>query len=161
MPVPYTRDAVKALRHAAATNISAAEIQQLFGWDAAKLTRVCRTHEIDIVDIRGCASLAASECVAPPLDSSPCIASPLDAILARLTERQAQIFRALQPHADGRWFTTAWIANRIGVDSRISGIRDSVKGLGRKLERMEAQYQIEDKSGPWGGFRLVTDKAST
>lgn len=158
MPIPYTRDAVKALRHAEATNVPVAEILELFGWDAATLTRVCRRHEIDLVDARGSAAAAASQGATPAAPRRP--VSPHDYILSRLTERQAQIFRALQPHADGRWFTAAVIGQRIGVKTaRAYGIRDSVKGLGRRLERMEAEYQIEDRKGPHGGFRLVTEKA--
>lgn len=61
--VPYTRDTVKALRFAAAKNVPAAEILDSFGWDAAMLARVCRTHGIDLIIARP----ADSAVVAPTL----------------------------------------------------------------------------------------------
>lgn len=64
--VPYTRDAVKALRFAAAKDVPAAEILDSFGWDAAMLTRVCRTHGIDLIIARPTRT-ADSAVVAPTL----------------------------------------------------------------------------------------------
>lgn len=51
MAIPYTPEAVAALRHAAAKNIPAIEVQQQLGWDGAFLARVCQKHKIDIAGI--------------------------------------------------------------------------------------------------------------
>lgn len=48
MRVPYTPDAVKAIRHAANDGQSRGDVQVAFGWDAGMLDRVCRQHGIEL-----------------------------------------------------------------------------------------------------------------
>lgn len=150
MPMPYTRDAVKALRHAATTNTPLSEVQQYLGWDTATIARRCKDHGIDLL-IPLTTALGARDVPPAPMT--------LDLILSKLTPRQAQIFSVLQPHADGEWFSAAKIAKRLGGDMTRKKVRAGIAGLDRRLDRMDADYQVETRMGAGGGFRLVTDKA--
>lgn len=147
--MPYTRESIAALRHAERTCTTAAEIQQLLGWDDSTLARRCAKHEIDLI---GDASLS--------LPAAPAKLDPaLEAIVSRLTDRQAQIFRVLQPHADtGQWFSSATIGRMAGNSAKANSLRSSMEGLARRLDRMDAKYLMENKIGPGGGYRLVIDK---
>lgn len=149
MPVPYTIDAVAALRHAERIGTPAEEIQQHLGWDSHMLARVCRTHEIDLVVV--------SPAELPHPARAP-ISIDLQHIISRLTPRQAEIFRILQPrtYADvyQQWVSAAMMAKLIGVSGAHS-ITTSIGGLARRLDRMDAEYQIEGRKGNHGGYRLV------
>jgi hypothetical protein len=46
MPVAYTPDAVKALRHAFNTNVPRSIVQAHLGWDDAMFDHICNKHEI-------------------------------------------------------------------------------------------------------------------
>ncbi len=159
MPMPYTIEAVNALRHAAATQTSAAEILVHLGWDAAMLSRICRRHGIDLL----ISNVPTSPGELP--NSAPCLPH-LARILSKLTERQAQIFRVLQPHARGeQWFKAAFIRERViarggNPKTGARSIGKSTHGLGLQLERIGAEYRIETQMGPGGGFRLVLREAS-
>lgn len=151
MAIPYTREALEALRHAAASNTPAAEIQQYLGWDTATIARRCKDHGIDLL-IPLATAMGAHDDVPPPAPAA------LDLILSKLTPRQAQIFSVLQPHADGEWFSAAKIAKRLGGDMTRKKVRVGIAGLDRRLDRMDADYQVETRMGAGGGFRLVTDE---
>ncbi len=159
MPVPYTMEAVAALRHAAATQTSAAEIQQLLGWDNSMLVRVCRKHGIDMV----VPAVPTSPGELP--NTAPCLPH-LARIISKLTERQTQIFRVLQPHARGeQWFNSAHIRERViarggNPKTSLRAIGRSVGSLGRSLEHARAEYRVEIQLGPGGGYRLVLCEAT-
>lgn len=166
MSVPYTIDAVKMLRYQAANHTPASDIQQILGWDASMLERVCRKHGIGLV-----VPVALPAPVAPPWEplrqpGRPIAPYPAEVarIIAKLTARQAEIFRILRMRANdgGGWVRSIDIAQMIngaritGASRRSAGI--STVGLGRRLERMDAGYRIERKSGQGGGYRLVIEE---
>lgn len=79
MSMPYCPEAINALRHAAARNIRAAEIQASLGWDGDMLARVCRRHQIDIAG-----AIPPSPKIAPP---KPVLAAkdPLKAFAGKMS----------------------------------------------------------------------------
>ena len=158
MPVPYTMEAVAALRHAERIGVPAQEVQAQLGWDGGMMMRVCRKHGIGLVD-----SEAAS--AAPQMQREP--AGPIAPyppevmhIISNLTERQTEIFDILRRAAnDGtQWVRGTDIAEMITGAGRRS-ICMSAASLARRLKHIDAGYQVETQKGMGGGYRLVISEA--
>ena len=157
MPAPYTMDAVKALRHAAATQTSVAEIQRLLGWDSPMLARVCHRHGIELVVTAPMPVPSA----APREPAGPFAPYPPEVMhsITGLGPLQAQIFRVLQRHT-GQLVTGSLISDFLGRETGTRSLAVSIAGLARRLERMRAGYRIESQKGPKGGYRLVLCEAA-
>ncbi len=160
MPIPYTLEAVAALRHAAATHTPSSEIQRHLGWDNSMLTRVCRKHGIDLVVATAEVAEALPPQLAPIAPYPPMVAR----ILAKLTPLQTQIFHILRRRAnDGTWIKGADIAGALGRATDPGGVRSVaqiVARIARRMERMRTGYLIETQTGPDGGYRLVLDEGA-
>lgn len=165
--IPYTIDAVTAIRHAAAARTPISELQQHLGWDNAMLTRVCAKHGIELVtySVLPASVLPSQE---PIRESLPPIAPypPWVArILGELTPLQARIFHILRRRgSDGtQWVKGADIADALGRATDQAGVRSVSQAMGRiarRIDLMRAGYRIEAQTGPDGGYRLVIDKAA-
>lgn len=163
--IPYTIDAVHTIRFQAANLTPASAIQQILGWDASMLERVCRKHGIGLV-----VPAAPAASVAPPREPSPHPGQPIAPyppnvarIIITLSARQAEIFRILRMRAKegGGWVRSLDIAQTINGASTASTRRSigmSTVALGRNLERMDVGYRIEKKIGQGGGYRLVIEE---
>lgn len=145
MSMPYCPEAINALRHAAARNIRAAEIQASLGWDGQMLERVCKKHQIDIIG-----AIPATPKIEPP---KPQISArdPVRAFAGRMSGMAGTILLALTRAPLGAVVKTI----DMGIISKNPGRAIAIAN--KLLEREGLPWVIESfrpKSHD-GGYRLV------
>ncbi len=163
MPLPYTKEAIAALRHAERLGTPAEEIQQLLGWDDGMFERRCREHKIRLISIGQQTKPGQVERLAARYPVNAKVSVKLQPLIDKLTPRRAEIFRILlsrpiQAIGDEQWVTSTAIADAIGI-SDISSVVTSIRGLARQLNRMDAEYKIDARKGPGGGYRIIIDES--
>lgn len=145
MSMPYCPEAINALRHAAARNIRAAEIQASLGWDGEMLERVCRKHQIDIVG-----AIPATPKIEPPKASLD-TRDPLRAFAGRMSGMAGVMLLALTKSPLGALVKVS----DMGINSKNPGRAMACANNLLRLEGLPWVIEGVRTRTPEGGYRLI------